>query len=75
MKIRVEIVETLRKVVIIDSKEIDYLGDITTETNEVVEEEALQLVRDRYYNEDIILDSNDYLDAEITVLNIIKEEC
>ena len=50
---RVEITETLQRIVYIDAKSA---------------EEAKRNVEERYHNEEIVLDSSDYQDTEIEVV-------
>ena len=53
MKVQVEVIETLSRIVEVE---------VTTE------QEAHQLVNEMYQNEEIVLDENDYVDTEIVVL-------
>ena len=55
MKIKIEITETLQRIV-------------EVEANDLVE--ALSIVMNKYKNEDIILDNKDYKETEFEIINI-----
>lgn len=54
MKYKVEITETLQRILEVEAKE---------------EAEAYQIVKDMYRNEEIVLSADDYIDTKIEVLS------
>ena len=54
MKYKVEITETLQRILEVEAKE---------------EAEAYQIVKDMYRNEEIVLSADDYIDIKIEVLS------
>lgn len=55
MKIKIEITETLQRIVEVEANDL---------------EEALSIVMNKYKNEEIILDDKDYKETEFEIINI-----
>ncbi len=54
MKYKIEFTETLQKTI-----EIEACSDV----------EAIRLAKEKYYNEEIILDETNFIDVEINIIN------